>query len=97
VGEGAALPQDVEVLREMIAERDTEIAQLREYIRLLKSQRFGASSERAHRDQLGLFNEAEAIVAGGGDVPEDETEVCVAAHTRQRRGRRPLPATGGFT
>jgi uncharacterized coiled-coil protein SlyX len=46
VGEGAALPQDVEVLREMIAERDTEIAQLREYIRLLKSQRFGASSER---------------------------------------------------
>jgi transposase len=92
VGEGAALPQDVEVLRAMIAERDTEIAQLREYIRLLKSQRFGASSERSHRDQLGLFNEAEAIVAGGPDAEEDEAEVSVAAHTRAKRGRRPLPA-----
>jgi transposase len=92
VGEGAALPQDVEVLRAMVAERDTEIAQLREYIRLLKSQRFGASSERAHRDQLGLFNEAEAIVAGGPDAEEDGAEVSVAAHTRAKRGRRPLPA-----
>ena len=67
VGEGAGPPQDVESLRARlieidaaIAERDTEIAQLREYIRLPKSQRSGASSERAHRDQLELFNEAEA-------------------------------------
>ena len=99
MGENAALPQDVESLRARlieldaaIVERDTEIAQLREYIRLLKSQRFGASSERAHRDQLGLFNEAEALAAGDVDVHEDEPEVVVAAHTRTKRGRRPLPA-----
>jgi len=90
VGEGAALPQDVEVLRAMIAERDLEIAQLREYVRLLKSQRFGASSERTHRDQLGLFNEAESIAAG--EAEEEALEIGVAAHTRTRRGRRPLPA-----
>jgi transposase len=89
VGEGTALPQDIETLQTMLAERDSEIAQLREYIRLLKHQRFGSSSERAHRDQLGLFNEAEALVAGGG---EEEPGVPVAAHTRTPRGRRPLPA-----
>jgi len=76
----------------MLVERDSEIAQLREYVRLLKSQRFGSSSERTHRDQLGLFNEAEALAAGGSGVPEDEPEICIAAHTRKRRGRRPLPA-----
>ena len=75
-----------------LAERDTEIAQLCEYIRLLKSQRFGATSERAHRDQLGLFNEAEAIAASGGDIEEEAPEVVVAGHTRAKRGRRPLPA-----
>jgi transposase len=91
VGESAALPQDIETLHAMLVERDTEIAQLREYIRLLKSQRFGASSERGHRDQLGLFNEAEAIVAEGHAGEEDEPVVAVAAHTRKRRGRRPLP------
>jgi transposase len=92
MGESAALPQDIETLRAMLVERDTEIAQLREYIRLLKSQRFGASSERTHRDQLGLFNEAEAIAAGGVQAQAEEPEVSVAAHTRKRRGRRPLPA-----
>jgi transposase len=92
VGEGAALPQEVEGLRAMVAERDIEIAQLREYIRLLKSQRFGSSSERAHRDQLGLFNEAEAIVAGEAEADETAPAVAVAAHSRAKRGRRPLPA-----
>ena len=92
MGEGTALPQDIETLQTMLAERDSEIAQLREYIRLLKSQRFGATSERAHRDQLGLFNEAEALAASGSEALEEEPGVPVAAHTRTPRGRRPLPA-----
>ena len=75
----------------MLAERDTEITQLREYIRLLKSQRFGATSERSHRDQLGLFNEAEALAAAEREAAA-EPGVAVAAHTRTPRGRRPLPA-----
>ena len=82
----------LEARQTALAERDSEIAQLREYIRLLKSQRFGASSERAHRDQLGLFNEAEAIAAEQAGAEEEPAEVCVAAHTRTPRGRRPLPA-----
>jgi transposase len=74
-----------------IEERDTEIAQLREYIRLLRSQRFGASSERTHRDQLGLFNEAEQLADASG-AGELEESIAVPAHTRTQGGRRPLPA-----
>ena len=73
-----------------IAERDLEIVQLREYLQLLRSQRFGASSERIHPGQLGLFNEAEATA--DEDEAQDEATVSVPAHTRAKRGRRPLPA-----
>lgn len=92
VVESTELLQDVETLQAMLAERDTEIAQLREYIRLLKSQHFGAKSERSHRDQLGLFNEAEALAAAAASERNDEPGIAVAAHTRTPRGRRPLPA-----
>ena len=91
----AQLLSDVASLRSLvqerdvaIEERDTEIAQLREYIRLLRSQRFGASSERTHRDQLGLFNEAEQLA----DAAVEEPPIAVPAHTRAKAGRRPLPA-----
>ncbi|RLA16221.1 MAG: IS66 family transposase [Gammaproteobacteria bacterium] len=91
--ESAVLPDDVESLKTLVIERDLEIQQLREYVRLLKSQRFGASSERIHRDQLGLFNEAEQIL--DMDIEKDEHEealIEVPSHTRARGGRRPLPA-----
>jgi transposase len=89
--ESTQLPNDVESLRALVRERDSEIQQLREYIRLLRSQRFGASSERSHRDQLGLFNEAEQLVdAAAGEL--EEPTVAVPAHTRAKGGRRPLPA-----
>lgn len=91
----AAIEQRDAVLAQLSAEheaaieqRDLEISQLREYVRLLKSQRFGTASERVHREQLGLFNEAEQLVEAEPDAPEIE----VASHTRTRRGRRPLPA-----
>jgi len=94
------LVQEVETLRARVltldvalAERDSEIAQLREYIRLLKHQRFGVKSERVPRDQLGLFNEAEALAAAKATAEEEQAPaVAVAAHTRTKQGRRPLPA-----
>lgn len=94
--ETAALPDDVESLKAILIERDAalgerdlEIQQLREYVRLLKSQRFGASSERIHRDQLGLFNEAEQLV---DDDVQEEALIEVPSHTRAKGGRRRLPA-----
>jgi transposase len=87
--ESATLPDDVESLKTLVIERDLEIQQLREYVRLLKSQRFGASSERIHRDQLGLFNEAEQIA---DENAQEEALVEVPSHTRAKGGRRRLPA-----
>jgi transposase len=72
--------------------KSEQISTLEEYIRLLKRQRFGTSSERASIDQLGLFNEAEATDGTEDDAAVDEVpETPVAAHTRKKRGRRPLP------
>lgn len=82
-----------------LTSRDGEISRLREYIRLLKSQRFGHRSERSVPDQLGLFNEAEMLCddgesdesAEGEQVVEDDS-IEVPAHTRRKRGgRRPFP------
>ena len=97
----ADLPDSIEELRTLvllqhekheveISERNEEIAELREYIRLLKSQRFGPRSERAVPDQMGLFNEAEAACDEASD--EEEASVGVSGHARRKRGgRRPLP------
>ena len=102
----AQLPRDVASLRALVRERDAEleqrkvaieerdleIQQLREYVRLLRSQRFGASSERTHRDQLGLFNEAEQLLDAAAEPDLEEATLLVPAHTRRKGGRRPPPA-----
>ena len=69
----------------VIDEQTRRIELLAEAIRLLRSQRFAPKSEKTSRQQLGLFNEAEAVV--------HEAEACeealdVPAHKRRRR---PLP------
>lgn len=74
-------------LRLVTAERDLAEERLRAYKREL----FGASSESRESDQLGLFNEAEALtVSGGQPAQEDTANTAVSAHTRKKRGRKPL-------
>jgi len=93
------LPDTVEALRVLLLrrndeleERNAEIAQLREYVRLLRHQRFGRKSEKVSPDQLSIFNEAEREVAEAASREEDQDEIQVPAHTRKKGGRRPLPA-----
>ena len=88
----AELDQNAQQL-ERLAEQTERIAFLEEYIRLLKHQRFGRSSEKSHTSQLGLFNEAECI-ADAFDAEEVEANetIAVPSHTRRKRGRRPIPA-----
>lgn len=88
--------QDTAKHEQTLSEYSNEISHLREYIRLLKSQRFGPSSERTVSDQPGLFNEAEALCdSESGDedeASEEEPSVEIPGHTRRKRGgRRPLP------
>ena len=76
-----------------IGEYSEEVSRLHEYIRLLKSQHFSSKSERTTPDQMGLFNEAEALCdeAASQDCAGDDA-IEVPAHTRKKRGgRKPLP------
>ena len=82
------LPDDVGALKAIIGVQSLEIERLKEKLRLAAHKRFGARSEKADGDQLGLFNEAEAVVT----APDCEAgeEITVPAHTRAKGGRKPL-------
>ncbi|MDB0554345.1 IS66 family transposase, partial [Ralstonia solanacearum] len=84
------LQRDHDVLRGELrlakAERDLAEERLRAYRREL----FGATSEARDAGQLGLFNEAETLAASVPPAQEDVPGTKVAAHTRKKRGRKPL-------
>ena len=71
------------------------IGLLEEENRWLKAQLFGRSSEKSapaeiSPDQAWLFNEAEALAPAGELAP---AAIVIAAHERQKRGRKKLSAT----
>lgn len=96
------LPTNVETLQKMVhslrqttAEQHSRlqykervIEQLMEQLRLARHQRFGASSEAHHIDQLGLFAIPE--VSSNSALNEHDA-ITVPAHRRKRGGRKPLP------
>ena len=83
------LPDDVAALKALVGVRDHRIAVLEEQLRLAIHKLFAPKSEKADPDQLGLFNEAEAL---GQKAPETEApgEIVVPEHTRKTSGRKPL-------
>jgi hypothetical protein len=86
--EVAALKAIIGAKAAVIGEKELRIAVLEEQLRLATHKRFGASSEKADPDQLGLFNEAEAL----STAPEADAhaKITVPEHTRKRSGRKPL-------
>jgi transposase len=90
----ADLPDDIEALKRLVLTQaarevhyEAELARLREALNLALIKRFGRSSEKLPPpEQLGLFNEAEALAAA-----EPEPPIEVPAHTRQRGKRALLP------
>ena len=90
------MPSSVEALQELVLaqqstidEQAALISMLREWKRLIDSQRFGSRSERMPPEQGHLFNEAEVEVAAL--ATEERDAVLIPAHERKKRGRRPLP------
>jgi len=83
------LQTENEVLKDTLAQKNQYILQLEEALKQQRQSCFGASSEKTSTDQLGLFNEAEAIDAD--EVTEEET-VTVASHSRQKKPRISIPA-----
>jgi len=68
-----------------------QISFLEEWNRLLRSQKYGARSEKIPPEQGRLFNEAELDAGTNENDEPDESEIAVPAHTRRKQGRRPLP------
>lgn len=92
------LPEDIAALKALVAEqkkqlqrKDAQIATLQEQLNVLVAKRFGRSSEKADKQQLGLFNEAEAPEQAEDAIDETEAAIAVPAHQRQKPGRKPLP------
>ena len=87
--------QQLTANQSQVSQLQSYIDQLEQALILARAQRFGSSSERTPVDQLGLFNEAEELVdqSGSSDrVLEAPDELIkVPAHTRKKRGRKPLP------
>jgi transposase len=76
------------------ARYQARVITLTEQLHLALARQYAARSEKLSADQLPMFDEAEADSA---EVPGDETgdtddqSIEIAAHTRSKRGRKPLP------
>ena len=72
----------------LVIELQSQLEQLKEQVNLLTAKRYGASSEKTHKDQLSLFddvfNEAEATAEPFAPEPELTT---VAEHKRAKTNR----------
>ena len=80
------------ILAENVAQLEQKnqyILQLEEFLKQQRQKQFGASSEKLSLDQLGLFNEAEAIEETV--EPEENLVTTVASHTRQKKPRISIP------
>ena len=66
-----------------------QVLTLQEQLNLALAKRYAASSEKISPDQVCLFDEAEADVSAIEDADDDA--ILVPAHTRKKRGRKPLP------
>ena len=98
------LPDDIDALKALVVEQaarvtrleeknvhlDAKVFSLQEQLNLALARRYAASSEKLSPDQIYLFDEAEAVASTDDTAELDET-VEVPAHTRKKRGRKPLP------
>ncbi len=101
------LPDDIDALKSLVADQlarneqlttqnqryKAQVLTLTEQLNLALARRYAASSEKFSPDQIWLFDEAEldSDTAAGTDADADDAEIMVAAHTRMKRGRKPLP------
>ncbi|NMZ11755.1 IS66 family transposase [Pseudomonas proteolytica] len=85
------LPDDPELLKQLLAKMQSRVGFLEEENALLRQRLFGRKSEQTAdptTPQLALFNEAESVVEPIDEAAEEE----VVAPTQRRGKRKPLPA-----
>ncbi|EKT4525075.1 transposase, partial [Pseudomonas putida] len=85
------LPDDPELLKQMLAKMQSRMGVLEEQVALLRQRLFGRQSEQSvdpTTPQMALFNEAEHEVELAYEAAEEE----VVAPAKRRGKRKPLPA-----
>ncbi len=90
----ARLQAELEKERSERIEHQNKAIEHFEELQLLRRKLFGRSAEKLSEEeqkQLLLFNEAEDIVFSQQQEPAAEERIEVRAHTRVKRGRKPLP------
>jgi len=101
------LPDDVDALKSLLTKEaarnqqlttenqryKAQVLTLTEQLNLALARRYAASSEKLSPDQIALFDEAEfnAETVPESEVDVDDDEITIAAHTRKKRGRKPIP------
>lgn len=70
-----------------------QVLTLQEQLNLALARRYAASSEKIASNQLRLFDEAEIDVAAEPSEDTFSESVTIAAHTRKKCGRKPLPTS----
>jgi transposase len=86
----ASLPKDA--VLSLITKYEEEIHDLQEQLRLLRNELFGRRSEKQpgpHPDQRLLFGDKDAH--GTDQAPASDDKILIGAHSRKKRGRKPLP------
>lgn len=85
------LPDDPQLLKQMLAKMQSRVGFLEEENALLRQRLFGRKSEQTAdpaTPQMALFNEAESVAEPIGEDVEEE----VVAPNKRRGKRKPLPA-----
>ena len=86
------LQQENDFLKEKITSLEEQIDYYKTAFLQLHKKQFAASSEKASADQLGLFNEAEAIDAEQDEESAVDDSITAQSHTRQNKPRVSIPA-----
>ncbi|MFZ8985164.1 MAG: IS66 family transposase [Steroidobacteraceae bacterium] len=94
VARNAQLEAEKQASDQENARLGAKVLSLQEQLNLALARRYAASSEKLSPDQIRLFDEAEVDVLDDAiDEVEQDDVVEVPAHTRKKRGRKPLPDT----
>jgi transposase len=85
-----SLEQKIDEKDKILEQKNHYIVQLEDALKQQRQTLFGASSEKASADQLGLFNEAEDLEQE--EIDAEDKAVTVASHIRQKKPRVSIPA-----
>jgi len=91
IDKNAQLEADKTSLAHTNTQLQTRVLILQEQLNLALARRYAARSEKLSPDQTRLFDEAEVDAAATQSEASDTDSVRIAEHTRQKRGRQPLP------